>query len=279
MSHATIEIDEIVKESGSSFYWAMRFLPPEKRAVMYAIYAFCRKIDDIADEPAPLNEKLEGLKNWREDINAIADGKRPEHPIARFLTIPIREFDLPPEEFIALIDGMAMDVPDPLQAPSVEDMILYCRRVAGAVGVLSLRVFGCTGEIANRLAVAQGEALQITNILRDMEEDAEMGRLYLPREMIEGAGISVTTPEEILAHPDIGKARVALAKIAADRFAESKDLLKQLDKKQTRPARIMLLVYEAVYKAMEKRGFEQISPRVSLSPLTKLLCAFKGMLT
>ena len=272
------QVVEIVKRSGSSFYPAMKLLGKEKREAMFAIYAFCREIDDIADEPAPLEEKKKNLKIWRDDIERIYNNEEPELIVAKALIHPVKAFSLPKEEFIALIDGMEMDIPDGMRAPTMTELQLYCRRVAGAVGMLSVCVFGDFSETAQRFAITLGEALQLTNILRDMEEDMELGRLYMPAECLEKAGIKITdnTPlSEILNSPNLKIAREELAKQASLRFTEANAALSQLNGKQMKPAVIMKCVYKKVYDIMEKRGWEVLSPRAKPSKAFKIFTALR----
>lgn len=260
----TEQVNAIVKASGSSFYPAMKLLCREKRDAMYAIYAFCREIDDIADEPAPLNEKKKRLQIWRDDIERVYDGVEPESTVAKALIAPVKRFSLPKSEFIELIDGMEMDIPDGMRAPTMTELQLYCRRVAGAVGMLSVCVFGDFSPTAQRFAITLGEALQLTNILRDMEEDMELGRLYMPRECLDQAGIAITDDtalSSVLSDPNLKIARRELAKQAALRFTEADAALDELDGRKMKPAVIMKDVYKKVFDMMEKRGWDILFPR------------------
>lgn len=272
------EIEEIVKKSGTSFYWAMRLLPSEKRAAMFAVYAFCREIDDIADEPASIEAKKAALKGWRDDLDALYDGRTPENPVAVALQKPIKDYALPKEEFLALIDGMETDIPDGMRAPTMTELQLYCRRVAGAVGMLSVCIFGDFSPTAQRFAITLGEALQLTNILRDMDEDMDLGRLYMPKECLDKAGIVITddTPlSAVLAHPNLGEARRALAERAKLRFTEAEAALGELDRKKMKPAVIMKAVYRKIFDLLEKRGWDVVSPRLKLPKKTLLLTALR----
>jgi len=260
----TAQVNAIVKASGSSFYWAMRLLGKQKRDAMFAIYAFCREIDDIADEPAPLNEKKQRLQIWRDDIERVYDGVEPESTVAKALIAPVKRFSLPKSEFIELIDGMEMDIPDGMRAPTMTELQLYCRRVAGAVGMLSVCVFGDFSPTAQRFAITLGEALQLTNILRDMEEDMELGRLYMPRECLDLAGIAITDDtalSSVLSDPNLKIARRELAKQAALRFTEADAALNELDGRKMKPAVIMKDVYKKIFDMMEKRGWDILFPR------------------
>jgi presqualene diphosphate synthase len=178
-----------VEAAGTSFYWAMRLLPSDRRHGMYAVYAFCREVDDIADElDTPPEEKKRALAVWHDELDALYAG-RPQHLVARALSEPVARYALRRQDFHAVIDGMEMDAAADIRAPDLATLDLYCGRVAGAVGHLSVHVFGDSGADAHAVADALGRALQLTNILRDIDEDAQRGRLYLPREILERHGI------------------------------------------------------------------------------------------
>src|SRR5580698_6579479 len=189
--------------SGSSFYAAMRILPREQREAMFQIYSFCRQVDDIADSDGPRPERLAAIQQWRDDIDALYQG----HPPARLqdYVASVRRFGLKREDFIAIIDGMEMDIPQDIRAPDPATLDLYCDRVASAVGRLSVRVFGLPHEDGIALAHHLGRALQLTNILRDIDEDAGIGRLYLPAEGLRQAGIVSTDPLVVAADPALPK--------------------------------------------------------------------------
>ncbi len=160
-----------VEAAGTSFYWAMRLLPRDRRNGMYAIYAFCREVDDIADGGRPVEHKLAALAGWRDEIDALYDG-RPRHVVARALSGPVRSYQLRKEDFLAILAGMEMDARGDIRAPDFATLDLYCARVASAVGHLSVHVFGDSSEPAHAVAESLGRALQLTNILRDLAEDA-----------------------------------------------------------------------------------------------------------
>src|ERR1700744_5883044 len=172
--------DYATAASGSSFYAARRILPKEQRDAMFQIYSFCRQVDDIADSDGPRDERLTALQQWRQDIEALYQG----HPPARLrdYAASVQRFGLEREDFLAIVDGMEMDVPQDIRAPDLATLDLYCDRVASAVGRLSVKVFGLPREDGILLAHHLGRALQLTNILRDIDEDAAIGRLYLPKE-------------------------------------------------------------------------------------------------
>src|SRR5438270_11005351 len=182
----------------------MRIMPRAQREAMYEIYAFCRKVDDIADESGPRDVRLDQRRLWRADIDALFTGSAVS--CAKSLAGPVKAFRLRREDFQAVIDGMEMDVVADIRAPDWNRLDQYCDRVASAVGRLCVRVFGMEERAGIALAYHLGRALQLTNILRDIDEDAEIGRLYLPREALRQAGISSTEPSEVMADPRIGVA-------------------------------------------------------------------------
>ena len=263
---------ETVERSGTSFGAGMRILSGDKREAMYAIYAFCREVDDIADEPAPLAEKKQGLLAWRAEIDRLYDGA-PTFPTGVALLDKVRAFDLPKEEFILMIEGMEMDAEGPIVAPSMEKLLAYTRRAAGAAGMLSMPVFGAPRtQAAEDFALALADALQLTNILRDIEEDAEEGRLYLPRELLEKHDCPMT-PEEIVSAKNLPKVREDLAAIAREKFAAVRAALKDLDWKVLRPALLMMGVYERYLDKMTARGWANGQPKVALSKTEKAMIA------
>ena len=207
------------RASGSSFYRGMRILPRAEREAMFEIYSFCRAVDDIADDPGPREPRRGQLQAWRADIDAIYAGSPP--PQLAGLAQAVRQFNLRREDFIAVIDGMAMDVDADIRAPDQATLDLYCDRVACAVGRLSVRVFGMAPDAGLALADHLGRALQLTNILRDLDEDAAMGRLYLPREALREAGIISTDPATVLANPMLGAACDAVVALARRAFSGS----------------------------------------------------------
>lgn len=262
-------VEQVVAAANTSFFWGMRILPAERRAAMYAVYAFCREVDDIADEGGDLDAKRRDLACWRAEIDRLYEG-RPEMPTARALLGPVRRYDLPREEFLALIEGMETDAEPAIHGLSEDELRLYCRRVAGAVGLLSVRVFGDPSETARDLAVAQGDALQLTNILRDLAEDAARDRLYLPHELLDRHGIASRVPAEVLAHPALPAVCAELAARARAAYGRVDDLLRHCDRRAMRPAVIMLESYRAILDRLERRGWSDPHIRVKVPKPVKL---------
>ena len=259
----------VVERAGSSFTWGMRVLPKPRREAMYAIYAFCREVDDIADEGGTREQKQAGLAEWRREIDRLYAGQ-PTFVTARALREPVADYDLPKEEFLALIDGMEMDATGPIVAPSREELALYCRRVAGAVGMLSINAFGAKEPAARELAVALGEGLQLTNILRDLDEDGAEGRLYLPREDLEAVGIEVRDPATALSDPALAAVCEGLAARAEARFAESLELLERCHKRALKPCVLMMEMYRRTLRRLRARGWAAPRQPVRLPTWEKL---------
>lgn len=252
-------------------------LPKAKREAMYTIYAFCRHIDDIVDGDAEMSEKQELIKAWREELDNIYDKKVPATEIGRRIYKNCMRFKLPKEEFMRLIDSISMDVPHPLQAPSLDQFMKYCRGVAGVPGSLSLRIFGCKDEqIIEDLSTTLGNALQITNVLRDVKEDALSNRLYIPKEFLQKAEISSHDPKAVIVDKNLSVAREELAKLAAHDFIKAQELIKKLDKKTARPVKMIASIYKKYFDIMQNRGWEIISPKPQISKIKKLTLAMRA---
>lgn len=252
-----------VRTCGSSFYWGIRLLPRPRREAMAALYLFCRAVDDIVDEPEPGGTavRLAHLDAWRACLRDTT-APPPDAVIAAALHAAIRDFDLSLDPFMAIIDGMAMDLPPPIVAPTRSDLALYCARVAGAVGLISVRLFGATGRDADAFALATGEALQYTNILRDVAADADLGRVYLPRDVLEDHGINAAPDaplSEFLSHPRLAAACATFATQAAQRHDVAVSILRTLspaDQRALRPALMMLALYRDLLDRLTCRGWQ-----------------------
>ncbi|WP_375262691.1 squalene/phytoene synthase family protein [Palleronia sp.] len=239
----------IVARSGSSFRLGMRLLPAERRRAIIAIYAFCRSVDDIVDGPLPLTDKAAGVDAWERELDLAAHGKAAT-PVGRDLAHAIARFDLPPEEFALVIDGMRMDLRGIL-APDRATFQAYIRRVAGAVGILSMHVFGAwRGETSRRFALSLARALQITNILRDIEEDAGLGRLYLPADLLRDAGIPAD-PSRVPGAPGLPKVRARLATEAREAFGEARHEIAGHPRLRLAPALLMMGPYDRLLRCIE----------------------------
>ena len=248
-----------VQAAGSSFYWAMRFLPPHKREALFAIYAFCREVDDIADGALSREDKVIALDRWRRKIEDLYAGK-PGDEITRALAPAVDTFKLRKKDFIAVIEGMEMDARGPIVAPPLEELDLYCDRVASAVGRLCIHAFGEPTPAGARVADRLGRALQLTNILRDVAEDAAIGRLYLPAEYIAEAGIAVTSPHDVAADAKLTHVIAAIGALAEKAFADSEAAMALCDKSAVRPAVIMMRVYRQHLDRIRDNGWNLVQP-------------------
>jgi phytoene synthase len=257
------------KVAGSNFYAAMKIMPPKARAGMFAIYAFCRAVDDIADDQSGARpERAAALDRWRLDLDALYAGGDPGQ--AAFLRDAVRGFALEKADFIAVIDGMAMDVAGDIVAPDAATLDLYCDRVASAVGRLSVKVFGMEDRAGIALSHHLGRALQLTNILRDFDEDAAIGRLYVSRDALAAAGIPVSDPATVVADPRIDIAARILAAEARAHYAAADRVMKTASQGQLRTPRLMREAYGRILERMMTVGWAPPRHRVSLSKAEKL---------
>jgi squalene synthase HpnD len=254
--------------SGSSFYAAMRILPRAQREAMFQIYSFCRQVDDIADSDGPRPERLAALQQWRDDIDALYQD-RPPARLVNYLA-SVRRFDLQREDFLAIVDGMEMDVPQDIRAPDLATLDLYCDRVASAVGRLSVRVFGLARDDGILLAHHLGRALQLTNILRDVDEDAAIGRLYLPREALLHAGITDFEPSKVVADPALPKACAPLVERARTHFQRADEVMDRNPRRVVRAPRIMSKYYRAILELLVARGFAPPRAPVRLNKMARI---------
>jgi len=254
--------------SGSSFYAAMRILPRAQREAMFQIYSFCRHVDDIADSDGPRPERLAALQQWRDDIDALYQGRPPAR--LQGYAESVRRFGLRREDFLAIVDGMEMDVPQDIRAPDLATLDLYCDRVASAVGRLSVRVFGLPEADGILLAHHLGRALQLTNILRDIDEDATLGRLYLPREGLLHAGITGDDPQKVAADRALPRVCAPLADRARQHFEQADEVMDRNPRRAVRAPRIMSRYYHGILELLVERGFAAPREPVRVSKLARL---------
>ena len=261
-----------VHTPASSFGLAMRVLPAPRRAAMFGIYAFCRAVDDIADGPAPPRARRAALARWRADVDTAFDGGW--CPRLHALAPHIAAYGLARADFHAVIDGMLMDAQDrPICAPPADTLDLYCDRVAAAVGRLSVRVFGLPWDDGILLAHHLGRALQLTNILRDIDEDAAIGRAYVPRELLLAAGVEprvcAAGAGAIAAHPALPRACADLAMQARRHYAAADFVLRRHRGGAGRAPRLMGAVYAALLARLAARGWGSPRAPVRLGRLAK----------
>lgn len=252
----------------SSFYAAMKSMPPAEREAMFAIYAFCRAVDDIADDQqGDKAERTAALNAWRGAIERLYSGGDPGR--AAFLAEPVRAFALEQADFVAVIDGMQMDVDADIVAPDHATLDLYCDRVASAVGRLSVKVFGMAPGPGIDLAYHLGRALQLTNILRDLDEDAGIGRLYVSSDALAVAGMAASDPATTIADPRIDTAARQIA-AEARRHYEAADKVMRTATGRLKAPRLMRAAYGRILEHMQAEGWKPPRRRVSLSRREKL---------
>lgn len=259
--------------SGSSFYYAFRFLPERQRQAIIALYAFCREVDDVVDECSDPGVARQKLHWWRDEIGRVFES-RPQHPVGQALAAQIDDYNLPMEYFLEIIDGMEMDL-DRHRYESYKDLALYCYRVAGVVGVLSAEIFGYRNRQTLKYATELGTAFQLTNILRDVHEDARRGRIYLPREAMARCGVN---EQDILSFQHTPQVQALLGEVlqrARQHYRSALDLLPAEDRHAQRAGLIMAAIYQATLDELERDGLRVLERRVTLTPLRKLWIAWR----
>lgn len=259
--------------SGSSFYYSFLFLPKTKREAITALYAFCREVDDIADECTDINIARTKLAWWRNEIRQLYLSN-PQHPVTQALLPAIHPFQMNEEHFLEIIDGMEMDLTQHRYA-DFKQLQLYCYRVASVVGLLSVQIFGYTNRNTLKYAHDLGMAFQLTNIVRDVGEDARRGRIYIPLDEIKKAGLTET---DVLHGHDSPKMRELLdfQIERAERFYDKAlNALPQEDKKSQRTGLIMAAIYRTLLREIKLGDPQQVlHARISLTPLRKLWLAW-----
>lgn len=260
-------------KSGSSFYYSFMFLPPEQRQAIVALYAFCREVDDVVDECSDPNLAQTKLAWWRLEIDKLFTGT-PSHPVTQALQSAIKRYNLPQEHFLEIIDGMEMDLSQ-LTYASFKDLSLYCYRVASVVGLMAAEIFGFKERQTLKYAHNLGMAFQLTNILRDVAEDSQRGRIYIPLDELEQFGVHT---EEILSNSDSDNVHKLMA-FQAQRCHEYYDkafaLLPEADRYNQRTGIIMAAIYQATLREIEADGLNVLKQRVSLTPIRKLWIAWR----
>ena len=259
--------------SGSSFYYSFLFLPKAKREAITALYAFCREVDDVADECNDINIARTKLVWWRNEIRQLYAGN-PQHPVTQALLPAIQTYKMDEEHFLEIIDGMEMDL-DQNRYTDFKQLQLYCYRVASVVGLLSVQIFGYNNRNTLKYAHDLGMAFQLTNIIRDIGEDARRGRIYIPQDEIKKAGLSET---DIL-HGHLSLKMQALIDFQIERaerfYDKALTALPQEDNKSQRTGLIMAAIYRTLLREIKRGGSQQVlHARISLTPLRKLWLAW-----
>ena len=271
----------VTAKSGSNLAAAFFLLPKAKRRAMVALYAFCRAVDDVADDDAmPLAKRAERLRQWRDDIRRACEWGEPHFELCRELRPFIRQFDLPIELFEELLDGMESDL-EKTRYTDFDELKLYCHRAASVVGLLSIRIFGCAGDQAKRYAENLGQALQLTNILRDVPEDANRGRIYLPQSMLEKHEVA---EEEIFnGRYTVGYANAAqeIAERAWAHYRLARESFPVEKRHQLVASEAMGAIYWRLLGRLRANGYDVFSPgvgRVKVGRLAKLEIGLKTWL-
>ena len=259
--------------SGSSFYYSFLFLPSVRRRAITALYAFCREVDDVVDECHDPQIAATKLAWWRQELARLYGG-HPEHPVTRALQPLLAEFNLAQEQLLEIIDGMEMD----LQQTRYLDftaLSLYCYRVASVVGLLAAEIFGTTDRRTQKYAHDLGTAFQLTNIIRDVGEDARRGRVYLPIDELQRFDVSVA---DILAGRQTDNFR-RLMEFQIERaetyYAQAMNALPASDRKAQRPGLVMAAIYRTLLDEIRRDGCRVLSQRTSLTPVRKLWIAWR----
>jgi phytoene synthase len=263
--------------SGSSFYYSFLFLPPERRRAITALYAFCREVDDVVDELRDAGVARTKLDWWQAEVGRMFAGE-PQHPVTRALAPHADRHDITRARLVEVIDGMRMDL-EQNRYLDFPGLALYCRRVAGVVGEMASGIFGRTDPATLRYADTLGLAFQLTNIIRDVGEDARKGRIYLPLEDLQRHGVTVG---EILGarHGDRFVALMRFqAERARERYREAYAQLPEIDRRAQRPGLIMSSIYSTLLDEIERDGFLVLDRRTSLTPIRKLWLAWRTWVT
>ncbi|HSJ49079.1 MAG TPA: presqualene diphosphate synthase HpnD [Gammaproteobacteria bacterium] len=261
--------------SGSSFYYSFLFLPAEQRRAILALYAFCREVDDVVDDCQDPGVARLKLQWWREEIGRAFQGS-PQHPVTRALQPQLERYNLPEEYFREIIDGMQMDL-DQARYADFSALALYCYRVAGVVGLLAAEIFGYQDRGTLKYATELGTALQLTNILRDVREDARRGRIYLPQDELRRAGVEEEDILRGVSTPPLQSLLAQQAARARDYYQRAEQTLPEVDRPAQRSGLIMSSIYGTLLDEIEADGFRVLERRVALTPLRKLWIAWSTL--
>ena len=265
------EVQNIVKKSGSSFYWGMRILPKKQMRAMFAIYAYCRTVDDIADDIKDKKLRIKLLNDWENKIKSIFKGVKVDGALEREIKISIKKFKLEENDFLSIIKGMKMDSSKSIIFPSKKNLNLYCDRVAVAVGYLSIKIFGLS-DPAKPYALYLGRAFQLTNIVRDFAEDFERGRCYISSNYLKKYSIKKDM-KVLIKSQFLQRILQDLLKDAGKYFDKAEKEALKLDKKKIIASEIMKLFYYRIYKKMAKKKIS-IRTKIKLSIWDKLAIFF-----
>ena len=263
-------------KSGSSFYYSFLFLRPDKRRAITALYAFCREVDDVVDECSDANVARTTLNWWRGQVTEIYSGK-PQHPVALALVPVVKQFNLAQEHLLEIIDGMEMDIDQP-RYPDFKSLQLYCYRVASVVGLLSVEIFGYSDRRTLKYAHDLGIAFQLTNIIRDVGEDARRNRIYLPMDELQQFGVAAADILNARETENFHRLMAFQIERAQRYYRQALEHLPATDRKAQRTGLIMATIYRATLNEVVASGCHVLKERVSLGTGYKLWLAFKTWL-
>ncbi|MDB4967708.1 MAG: crtM 1 [Myxococcales bacterium] len=275
IENAAAYCKKLTTRSKSNFYYAFLFLPRERREALEAVYAYCRLVDDVVDEEVPAAKKLEGIAHWRQELEAVYGDATPTHPVSQRLRAAVERFGIRREDMEAVIDGCAMDI-DKTRYETWDELRLYCYRVASAVGLMCIEIFGYTPsqqEAVRRYAVDLGIALQLTNILRDVAEDAKRGRIYLPADELESYGVSDADLTSGRRSPQFVRMMQYQAGRARSHYLRARASLSSYERSKLVIAEIMGDIYYALLERIEARDFDVFGPKTTVSRRDKMRIA------
>lgn len=264
-------------QSGSSFYYSFRFLPPERRRAITALYAFCREVDDVVDEPGDPQVAQARLAWWRQEVKQLYAGK-PQHPVTRALLPSLEAFDIREQHLVEILDGMAMDL-NQNRYPEFAGLSLYCHRVAGVVGLLAAQIFGYANPKTIEYAQKLGLAFQLTNIIRDVGEDARKNRIYLPMDEMERFDVPAADILNRRHTESFSRLMEFQAQRAEHCCADALATLPEEDRRAQRPGLMMAAIYRKLLEEIRRDGYRVLERRTSLTPLRKLWIAWKTWVT
>ncbi len=270
------KINQIVRASGTSFYWGMKLLSRDRKRAMFAIYAFCRTVDDIADNDQKKKIKLSQLKDWKYKINKLYNNL-PSDSITRELLKSKNKFGLKKEDFLSIVEGMQMDIVEEIIYPSKKKIELYCNRVAGAVGCLSMNIFGIESDLGRSYAKILGKAFQFTNILRDLKEDSLRNRCYIPLDIIKKFKKEKKSPKELIQSSDIELVNKEMIKITQKYYNDAEKISTRFEQKDLRAAILMKEFYYNIFKKLTANN-KNLKKKIKLSKIEKLIIIIKYLI-
>ena len=259
--------------SGSSFYYSFMFLPPNRRRAITALYAYCREVDDVVDECPDPQIAATKLIWWRTELDRLYSG-HPEHPVTQALKPIFLEFNVPQEQLLEIIDGMEMDLQQ-TRYLDFKALSLYCYRVASVVGLLAAEIFGLQDRRTLKYAHDLGMAFQLTNIIRDVGEDARRGRVYLPMDELKRFEVPLADILNSRYSDNFRRLMEFQIERAEHYYEQAMSELPDIDRKSQRPGLVMAAIYRTLLDEIKRDGCQVLTQRTSLTPLRKLWIAWR----